>query len=97
MIFLNEDKKLSTKACNECRKRRVKCDKVLPFCLKCTSNERKCSYEYIYKRRGPISKVEKELPIMSFSLDIKPLKNKKENLTYKNVFSKNIESSSNFF
>ncbi|KAH7018216.1 uncharacterized protein B0I36DRAFT_354518 [Microdochium trichocladiopsis] len=45
-------RKLSTKACDNCRKRRVRCDEQLP-CGPCQERREDCSYDDPEKKRGP--------------------------------------------
>lgn len=51
-------------ACNECRRRKARCDKVLPQCGPCTKNRRHCLYERHSKTpltRKYLTEVEEEL------------------------------------
>ncbi|KDN38710.1 hypothetical protein K437DRAFT_21271 [Tilletiaria anomala UBC 951] len=46
-------------ACDFCRKRKIKCDRVKPMCGKCQKLGRACMITDTLKKRGPPTKVEK--------------------------------------
>ncbi|KAF2161042.1 hypothetical protein M409DRAFT_33065, partial [Zasmidium cellare ATCC 36951] len=41
-----------TQACNECRKRKDRCDGARPSCSRCVSCDRPCRYNQSNKKRG---------------------------------------------
>ncbi|KAE9363331.1 hypothetical protein N431DRAFT_141380 [Stipitochalara longipes BDJ] len=43
----------ATLACERCRKRKIKCDRVLPACRTCFNTSRQCSYPSIARKPGP--------------------------------------------
>ncbi|CAO3689252.1 unnamed protein product [Rhizopus stolonifer] len=42
-----------SKACEQCRRKKVKCDGMLPFCGNCTSTSIGCTYKESTRKRGP--------------------------------------------
>ncbi|KXN67385.1 hypothetical protein CONCODRAFT_80176 [Conidiobolus coronatus NRRL 28638] len=47
--------------CDRCRQKRVRCDRDLNQCNHCERNGAKCTYKYVLKKRGPKTKVDKDL------------------------------------
>ncbi|KAI9297646.1 hypothetical protein K502DRAFT_287614, partial [Neoconidiobolus thromboides FSU 785] len=45
---------LSSRACDICRKKKLKCDKIYPICQRCVASKITCSYNDIPKKRGPL-------------------------------------------
>ncbi len=50
----------STKTCDACRRRRVKCDRVLPRCGRCVELALRCTHDDVLMRRGPPRREERE-------------------------------------
>ncbi|KAJ3194396.1 hypothetical protein HK101_002794 [Irineochytrium annulatum] len=46
-------RKRTTKACDTCNKRKVKCDSAQPRCHQCASHDLECTYSREAKKRGP--------------------------------------------
>ncbi|KAJ3158841.1 hypothetical protein HDU86_002529 [Geranomyces michiganensis] len=71
-------RKRTTKACDICNKRKVKCDGNKPTCNQCTSGHLQCSYEREAKKRGPKQGHLKELESRLKQMEalIKPLADK---------------------
>ncbi|KAI9273713.1 fungal-specific transcription factor domain-containing protein [Sporodiniella umbellata] len=42
-----------SKACEQCRKKKVKCDGSFPYCTNCITLQLQCSYKESTKKRGP--------------------------------------------
>ncbi|RKP35442.1 hypothetical protein BJ085DRAFT_7887, partial [Dimargaris cristalligena] len=42
-----------SRACDACRKKKVKCDGVSPICTNCQLLENVCTYKDTAKKRGP--------------------------------------------
>lgn len=55
------DSKEGVAACDYCRKRKIRCDRVKPTCGKCLSLGKQCATTDTLRKRGPPSKKEKEL------------------------------------
>ncbi|KAI9352968.1 hypothetical protein DFJ73DRAFT_338748 [Zopfochytrium polystomum] len=53
-------RKRTTKACDTCNKRKVKCDGALPACSQCFSHQLECTYSREAKKRGPKQGVPRE-------------------------------------
>jgi hypothetical protein len=45
--------RLKHKACNECRKRKLRCNGVRPTCETCQNNGRDCGWEDTLRKTGP--------------------------------------------
>ncbi|KAJ3144427.1 hypothetical protein HDU89_008253 [Geranomyces variabilis] len=71
-------RKRTTKACDICNKRKVKCDGSKPSCNQCTNGHLQCSYEREAKKRGPKQGHLKELESRLKQMEalIKPLADK---------------------
>ncbi len=48
-------------ACDYCRRRKIRCDRIKPTCGSCTSSGRKCTTEDMLRKRGPPSKKERAI------------------------------------
>ncbi|KAI8833760.1 hypothetical protein BC829DRAFT_365745, partial [Chytridium lagenaria] len=46
-------RKRTTKACDTCNRRKVKCDSAQPSCFQCSSHGLQCTYSREAKKRGP--------------------------------------------
>ncbi|PWY99626.1 hypothetical protein BCV70DRAFT_110361 [Testicularia cyperi] len=46
-------------ACDYCRRRKIRCDRVKPTCGSCTQSGRRCTTEDMLRKRGPPSKKER--------------------------------------
>ncbi|KAJ3213294.1 hypothetical protein HDU67_003087 [Dinochytrium kinnereticum] len=46
-------RKRTTKACDTCNRRKVKCDSAQPSCHQCASHDLQCTYSREAKKRGP--------------------------------------------
>lgn len=42
-----------SRACDMCRKKKIKCDGVLPNCGHCTNYKTKCEFTQVEKKRSP--------------------------------------------
>ncbi|KAI8982435.1 fungal-specific transcription factor domain-containing protein [Mycotypha africana] len=42
-----------SKACDHCRRKKVKCDEANPICTNCKALELECTFEVVSKKRGP--------------------------------------------
>ncbi|KXN67387.1 hypothetical protein CONCODRAFT_80177 [Conidiobolus coronatus NRRL 28638] len=47
--------------CDRCRQKRIRCDRDLKQCSHCEKHGEKCTYKYVLKKRGPKTKVDKDL------------------------------------
>lgn len=47
------DAPINAVACESCRTRKCKCDRLLPACTQCSSNSAKCTYPELHKRGFP--------------------------------------------
>jgi hypothetical protein len=52
---------MAPRPCDRCRQRRVRCDRDLSQCNHCKNHNVDCSYNYVTKKRGPKTKVDKDL------------------------------------
>lgn len=43
-------------ACDECRRRKVKCDRKTPSCTRCLASKRQCTSNDTLMRRGPLTR-----------------------------------------
>ncbi len=48
-------------ACDYCRRRKIRCDRIKPTCGSCTASGRKCTTEDMLRKRGPPSKKERAI------------------------------------
>ena len=48
-------------ACDYCRRRKIRCDRIKPTCGSCTATGRKCTTEDMLRKRGPLSKKERAI------------------------------------
>lgn len=48
-------------ACDYCRRRKIRCDRIKPTCGSCVSTGRKCTTEDMLRKRGPPSKKERAI------------------------------------
>ncbi|EST05345.1 Zn(2)-C6 fungal-type DNA-binding domain protein [Kalmanozyma brasiliensis GHG001] len=48
-------------ACDYCRRRKIRCDRIKPTCGSCVSSGRKCTTEDMLRKRGPPSKKERAI------------------------------------
>ncbi|KAI8048392.1 hypothetical protein BDF22DRAFT_602910, partial [Syncephalis plumigaleata] len=57
-----------TQACDDCRRRKVRCDGNRPSCTSCLRHGVACHYQETLKKRGPkpgyIEKLERRLNLM---------------------------------
>ncbi|KAJ9479530.1 Protein SIP4 [Pseudozyma hubeiensis] len=48
-------------ACDYCRRRKIRCDRIKPTCGSCVASGRKCTTEDMLRKRGPPSKKERAI------------------------------------
>ncbi|KAJ3085906.1 hypothetical protein HK102_013698, partial [Quaeritorhiza haematococci] len=68
-------RKRTTKACDVCNRRKVKCDGIQPACTQCLSSRLTCTYQREAKKRGPKQGHLKELELRLRQMEalIRPL------------------------
>lgn len=55
------ERKRISRACDQCNKRKVRCDAGYPSCLTCRGSQAICSYRRDFKKRGPKARSDEEL------------------------------------
>ncbi|ORX99724.1 hypothetical protein K493DRAFT_212167, partial [Basidiobolus meristosporus CBS 931.73] len=51
----------TSRACDACRRKKVKCDGALPACSHCATSGLDCTFSYKPKKRGPSPSLQKIL------------------------------------
>ncbi|OAJ37769.1 hypothetical protein BDEG_21761 [Batrachochytrium dendrobatidis JEL423] len=80
-----------TQACDNCNRKKIKCDGVFPMCTHCSSIGKECTYVRVTKKRGPKAGFIEELEAR-----VRELESRLDGETYSNIIVVPADSSSEY-